>query len=209
MGYPEVRGHNDHSTTSFTPRFILSERLIHWSTAVCFVTLLLTGSLLYFPALAPVVGDRGLIVEVHIYAGFLVLLPLVLAMIYSPSYSELRLRLLELGTWSEADRDWLKRRMKVDGPSNGRFNAGQKLNGAFFLSSLIAMCLTGLVMGLYIPLPLSARQGATFLHDIGFYLMTIVFLGHIFMVIRHRGSFSEMTFGKESPKLEHRVAKRQ
>ncbi len=209
MGRPGVRGLNDQSTPSFTPRFIMSERLIHWSVAVCFVTLLLTGSLLYFPALAPVVGDRALIVEVHIYAGFLVLLPLLLAMVYSPSHSELRLRLLELGTWGESDRDWLKRPMKVDGPTTGRFNAGQKLNGAFFLSSLIAMCLTGLVMGLYIPSPLSARQGATFLHDIGFYLMTIVFLGHVIMVIRHRGSFSEMAFGKESPKLEHRVVKRQ
>ncbi len=208
MDLAEDRGGNGQSTAGFTPRFILSERLIHWSVAVCFVTLLLTGSLLYFPALAPVVGDRALIVEVHIYAGFLVLLPLLLAMIYSPSYSDLRLRLMELGSWSGSDRDWLKRPIKVDRPINGRFNAGQKLNGAFFLSSLIAMCLTGLVMGLYIPVPLSARQGATFLHDIGFYLMTIVFLGHIFMVIRHRGSFSEMTFGKESPKLEHKVAKR-
>ena len=182
------------SVSANEPRFIITERLIHWSSALCFIVLLFTGSLLYFPSLAPLIGNRALIVEIHIYAGFLVLLPLLLAMIYSPSHSELRRRLSELASWSAFDRAWLKHPTKAAWYHGGRFNTGQKLNGAFFLSSLIAMLVSGLVMGLYIPLPLSDRQGATFLHDFGFYIMTIVFLGHLLMVIRHRGSFSQMTF---------------
>ena len=45
------------------PRFIITERLIHWSSALCFIVLLFTGSLLYFPSLAPLIGNRALIVE--------------------------------------------------------------------------------------------------------------------------------------------------
>ncbi len=175
-------------------RFIASEKFIHWSTALLFVILLGTGAILYIPALTPLVGDRAILVEVHIYAGFLVLLPLSLAFLYTPAASPLRSRLRELSRWGGVERQWTRHLPRLDGPVTGRFNAGQKLNGAFSLAALVAMLATGLVMGLYIPLPIYARQGATFVHDLGFYLMGLVFVGHLLMVAKHRGSLSSMAF---------------
>jgi formate dehydrogenase subunit gamma len=57
-------------------RFDLVERLVHWSTAIIVLTLIVTGALLYLPALAIRVGHRGLVENIHVITGLCLLGPL-------------------------------------------------------------------------------------------------------------------------------------
>src|ERR1017187_10734073 len=47
-------------------RFDLVERLVHWSTAIMMLTLIVTGAILYLPSLALRVGHRGLVENIHV-----------------------------------------------------------------------------------------------------------------------------------------------
>src|ERR1700680_5219034 len=62
-------------------RFDRGERLLHWSNAVLFLTLLVTGASLYVPQLSEIVKRRHLVKEIHVYAGVLLPLPLVLTLL--------------------------------------------------------------------------------------------------------------------------------
>ena len=61
-------------------RFDLVERLVHWSTAVAMLTLIVTGAILYLPSLALRIGHRGLIENIHVITGLCLLGPLVLGL---------------------------------------------------------------------------------------------------------------------------------
>ena len=63
----------------------------------------------------------------------------------------------------------------------GKFNAGQKLNSAITLGSVIVLFATGMIMfwsGLF---PENIRTGATFVHDWLALAFGILVLGHIYM----------------------------
>jgi formate dehydrogenase subunit gamma len=62
-------------------RFDLVERLVHWSTAIMMLTLIVTGAILYLPALALRVGHRSLIENIHVITGLSLLGPLVLGVV--------------------------------------------------------------------------------------------------------------------------------
>ena len=59
-------------------RFDLVERLVHWSTAIMMLTLIVTGAILYLPSLALRVGHRGLVENIHVITGLCLLGPLLL-----------------------------------------------------------------------------------------------------------------------------------
>jgi formate dehydrogenase subunit gamma len=159
-------------------RFDRTERLLHWSTALLFLTLLATGMTLYVGSLAALVGRRVLVKDVHVISGLLLPLPLLLA--YAGRWrAGLRRDVRRLARWSADDRRWLLSLGRRGRATLGKFNAGQKANAAFVLGCIPLMLATGSIMRWFDPFPLSWRTGATFVHDWTALALLVVVVGHI------------------------------
>jgi len=181
-------------------RFDVVERVAHWLMALMFITLAVTGAILYFPSLVALIGRRRLVERVHVDVGLAVLLPLVVSLAGSWGKG-LRADLGRLNRWSGDDRRWLRRvlrRESTHGLKIGKFNAGQKLNAAFVLGAFLVMSLTGAVMHWEYHFRLSWRTGATFIHNWLAYAFVFVVLGHIFMALTHPGALVSIFTGRVS-----------
>src|SRR5262249_56619198 len=62
------------------PRFDRVERVAHWTTAALFGVLMLTGAVLYAGPFSAMFGRRELFRQVHVYAGILLPVPMLLAL---------------------------------------------------------------------------------------------------------------------------------
>ncbi len=160
------------------PRFARSERWLHRGIAILMGLLLLTGALMFFPDLGGLIGNRPLVRQVHEIAGWLLPVPLLLA-IGSRAFRQDAGR---LNRFSPADWQWLRSRDRRSGRIPvGKFNAGQKLNSAFMLGSIVVMFGTGMVMFFSSQFPVDIRTGATFVHDWLSLAIGVVVLGHLWM----------------------------
>ncbi|HMK96926.1 MAG TPA: cytochrome b/b6 domain-containing protein [Acidimicrobiales bacterium] len=179
-------------------RFDAVERLAHWCTAIFFLTLIVTGAILYVPALVGWVGRRVLITRIHVDVGLALPLPLVVSLLGSWGRG-LRADLRRLNRWTIEDRQWfsalLHRRPLAAHPA-GKFNAGQKLNAAFVLGEMIVMLMTGSVMHWFNLFSNSWRTGATFVHDLFAYLLVAVVVGHILMALTHPEALRSIFTGR-------------
>ena len=176
-------------------RFDRGERLLHWSNAVLFLTLLLTGASLYVPQLSEIVKRRHLVKEVHVYAGVLLPVPLVLTWVSGRWGKALRADARRLNRWSGDDRRWLRSRGRDRTVRNGKFNAGQKLNAAFTLGAIPVMLATGLIMRFPSDWSLSWRTGATFVHDWTFLGLAVSITGHILFALNDPLALRSMVRG--------------
>ncbi len=168
----------DERRGSTVVRFDRTERLLHWSNATLFLTLLTTGMILYIPSLSALVGRRVLVKDVHVISGLLLPAPLLLA--YAGRWREgLRRDVRRLARWSTDDRRWLLSLGRRGRSTLGKFNAGQKLNAAFVLGCIPVMLATGSIMRWFDPFPLAWRTGATFVHDWVALALVVVVVGHI------------------------------
>jgi len=159
-------------------RFDRTERWLHWTNAVLFLILLATGMTLYVGQLAALVGRRVLVKDVHVIAGVLLPVPLLLA--YAGSWrSGLRRDVRRLARWSTDDRRWLTSFGRRGRAGLGKFNAGQKLNAIFVAGCIPLMLVTGAIMRWFKPFPLDWRTGATFVHDWLAITLLFVIVGHI------------------------------
>ena len=155
-------------------RFDRAERVVHWTNATLFLTLLVTGSFLYFGPLSAMVGRRETIKTIHVWCGLALPFPVLIGLLLSRGF---RVDAKRLGRFDDEDWTWLKsrgRRGRV-----AKFNAGQKLNAAFVAGAIPVMLATGSIMRWFEPWPLSWRTGATFVHDWVFLAMLVVVIGHI------------------------------
>ena len=155
------------------PRFGRAERAVHWTNAVLMITMLVTGSFLYFGPLSALVGRRETIKTIHVYCGLMLPIPVLLGLLSRRFRADGR----RLGRLDDEDWKWLKswgRRGRV-----AKFNAGQKLNAAFVAGAIPVMLATGSIMRWFKPFPLSWRTGATFVHDWFFLALLVVVIGHI------------------------------
>src|SRR6202011_218346 len=66
------------ATPSPLARFDRGERVLHWLNAVLMLTLLATGSALYIPPISQLVGQRQIVLAIHVYAGIAIPFPLLL-----------------------------------------------------------------------------------------------------------------------------------
>lgn len=159
-------------------RFSRGERWVHRSVAVLMTVLLLTGALLYVPALGGVVGNRQVVRLVHEVAGFALIAPLLLAL----GSRAFRADAGRLNRFSPTDWQWLRSRDRRSGRIPvGKFNAGQKLNAAFSLGAILVMLATGSMMFFSNHFPDAIRTGATFVHDWLALAVLVVVLGHVYM----------------------------
>ncbi len=206
------------STADRLLRFDGVERTVHWVNAALFLILILTGAALYFTPLISLLGRRYLILQIHLYTGLALPLPLCAAIAGSWG-RQLRRDISAINRWSEADRAWLRQALRAERmdrtsqaggagvpfsagirraspPALGKFNPGQKLNAAFLAGGALVMLGTGCLLRWYQPFPLSWRAGATFVHNWLALVLFLVICGHIAFALAHRESLRSMLFGR-------------
>ena len=165
-------------------RFDWVERVVHWVNAGLFGLVMLTSIPLYIGSLAEVFGRRHLLVEIHVWAGVALPVPVLLALA-GPWGRKLRDDLSRFNRWTQDDFDWLLSSARRLQARVGKFNAGQKLNAAFVAGSVVVMLATGSVMKWFSPFPNSWRTGATFVHDLLATAIFVMVAGHIAFAFAH------------------------
>jgi formate dehydrogenase subunit gamma len=162
-------------------RFAPASRWVHRVTAVLVAVCLLTAAVLYLEPLATLVGRRGLVVQLHLWAGLALPVPVLLGRLSAAYRADLR----ELDRWTAADRAWLRRRdRRAAGLPVGKFNAGQKLNAALSAGGGLVLLGTGIVMEYGHRWPLPLRTGATWVHDWTAAALLLLVLGHVRLAYR-------------------------
>jgi formate dehydrogenase subunit gamma len=186
-------------------RFSRSARWVHGLVAVLLLTCLGTAAVLYVSSLAVLVGHRPVVERVHVWCGFALPVPL-LAGLLSPSY---RADLRRLDRFTEHDWKWLRSRTRRDGRIPvGKFNAGQKLNGALSAGAIAVLVLTGTVMLLTGLTPLGWRTGATVVHDWSALAVGLLVLGHLSFALRDPVALRSLRTGtvpRHWARQEHRA----
>lgn len=181
-------------------RFDATARWSHRVFGVLIGVCLLTAALLYLPELSGVVGRRDLVRLVHILAGVLLPVPVVLGYVLSARYrSDVR----RLGRFTSADWRWLRPSRRRPGDPVGKFNAGQKLNASFTWGAVLVMLATGLMMAFPDPFADTFRTGATFVHDWLALAVAVVAVGHMSKAYADSEARAGMRNGYVSPQWAH------
>ena len=178
-------------------RFDLVERLVHWSTAIMMLTLIVTGAVLYLPALALRVGHRGLIENIHVITGLCLLAPVVLG-IAGPWRKQLITDLRRFDRWGASDFDWFKSRARRLGLPRDKFNGGQKIEAAFLGAAMVAALVTGIIMRFAPSSWITWATGATLVHDALFFAIVVAVLAHITFALSRPDQFVSMFNGRIS-----------
>ncbi|MGA5823974.1 cytochrome b/b6 domain-containing protein [Kitasatospora sp. NPDC094028] len=183
-------------------RFTRAERWVHRATAVLTGVCLATAACLYVAPLAELVGNRPLVVTVHVWCGLALPVPLLLGL----ASRALRADFVRLSRFTPVDRQWLRAaRTRAAHRPAGKFNAGQKLYAQWTLGAILVIVGTGLLMWLTHLAPASWRTGATFVHDWLAFAIAVVVAGHVRMAWRDR----EARLGMRTGLVERRWAERE
>ena len=194
-------GGHEPNTGRVIQRFTYFERAAHWSNAIAFCVLAISGLVMAFGKflLLPLIGGAlfgwltYMLKTAHNFVGPLFTVSLVIVF----------LTFLRSNMPSRDDVRWLAKGGGLFGggePPSHRFNAGEKLvfwGGVFILGALVVS--TGLVLDKVIP-GLDYLRGdmqvAHMWHSICAILMMAVFLGHIYIgTIGMKGAYHAMKTG--------------
>jgi len=178
-------------------RFDLVERLVHWSTAIMMLTLIVTGAILYLPALALRVGHRGLIENIHVITGLSLLGPLVLGVV-GPWRKRLIKDLRRFDRWGASDFDWFKSSARRSGLPRDKFNGGQKIEAAFLGAAMVAALVTGVIMRFAPSSWITWATGATLVHDALFFAIAAAVIAHISFALSRPDQLVSMVNGRIS-----------
>ena len=182
-------------------RFTPLERAAHWTNAIAFVLLAVSGVVIAFGKyfILPVIGTTlfgyftYFLKNVHNFAGPLFAVSLIIVFV----------TFLKDNWPSKEDITWM---LKGGGMFSGhevpshRFNAGEKVVFWFGVLGLgVIVVASGLVLDMLIPgliYERSTMQIANMIHGVSTVLMMAMFLGHIYMgTIGMQGAFSAMREG--------------
>ena len=137
---------------------------------------LATAAALYLEPIAEIVGRRALVVQIHVWSGLALPVPVLLGLASRAVRSDYRL----LNRWTRVDREWLRRRdRRTAGLPVGKFNAGQKLNASLSAGGGLVLLGTGIVLEYGRRWPLDLRIGATFVHDWAAFAVLLLVVGHV------------------------------
>lgn len=182
-------------------RFDLTERLVHWSTALLLISLIATGTILYVPRIMLAVGHRATVVNIHVICGLALLAPLVIGLV-GPWRTRLAQDMRRLDRWQKLDfayfRGSRRRALAAKGVREGKFNGGQKLAAAVFGGGMVVMVITGVVMRWSPPFPNDWARGATLVHDTIYVVLFVLVIGHIMMALSRPPQLQSMFTGKIS-----------
>jgi formate dehydrogenase subunit gamma len=169
-------------------RFSGAERALHWLFTLDVTLLTLSGLGLYLPPdRNPVLDRRELVRTVHIDSAIaLVLLPIVLSAVRPGTLARLwrDVERFDADDWRWLRRIWLpaplRRRLL---PSQGRFNAGQKLNTIAIAAATVGFIGTGVLMDVGAHLPPSLSDAADTWHIWLMLLCAPLVAGHLVLAL--------------------------
>jgi formate dehydrogenase subunit gamma len=175
-------------------RFDRVERAVHWSTAFLFGILIATALPLYFSSIESFVGRRSLLAEIHLWAGVALGVPIVVG-VSGRWGARLRSDIRRCNVWTPGEVRWLRKLGGARDVLLDKFNPGQKLNAVFTAGVIVVMLATGLVMHSIHLFPIDWRTGATFVHDVVFFVASAVIVGHIGFALTHPPALRSMFKG--------------
>jgi len=181
------------------PRYTASERVNHWTVAICFVLLALSGLAFFHPAfffLTDLFGGGPWTRILHPYIGLVLFV----------AFAMLVARFWRHNLIERRDVEWLRRvpDMVVSGddshmPEQERNNGGQKVLFWCLVIGILVLFLTGLVMwrAWWTP-PILLIRVATLLHAIAAVCCIGLIVAHVYAAIWVSGSIHAMLRGKVS-----------
>jgi formate dehydrogenase subunit gamma len=177
-------------------RFDRVERWLHWVNALLVLTLMATGSIMYIGALSGLVGRRVLVETIHLWSGLALPVPFAIALAGRWNRG-LRSDARRLGRFLSDDWRWLRTKYRRNRTIRvGKFNAGQKANAVLVAGALPVMFGTGVLLEWNDFLSDPLRTGATFVHDWGYVLLSLLVIGHILKGIADPAAFRAMRLGR-------------
>lgn len=190
-------------------RFDGVERGVHWTTATIVLVSFATAAALFVGPVAAAVGRRDQVRFLHVTAGLLIPVPLLVGLAVSVLGRRglLRADLRRLDRWTEDERRWLRADPAADVRLD-KFNPGQKLNAAFTGGAVLLLLGSGAVMKWFEHFPLAWRSGASVVHDLTAAALTVTVAGHILMALTHPASLKSMVTGRVSTAWARRHAPR-
>jgi formate dehydrogenase subunit gamma len=161
----------------YVRRFSRSERAVHWIHAAAFFVLLGSGLVLYLPSLARI-GNRAFVKDVHLYTAIAWALALLAVALFGDRRG-LRRTLRDLEGFDTDDRLWLRRYPTTQ----GRFNAGQKLNAAVTAAFAVLFVISGLLLWYGERDTRFRFAGTIVLHDGLMWISLILLAGHLYLAL--------------------------
>ncbi|MDI3299586.1 MAG: cytochrome b/b6 domain-containing protein [Bacillota bacterium] len=191
--------------------FNLAERLTHGAAALSFVVLLLSSaSMMWSWArwLMPVFGGPRWVALVHVWAGYLFTLALVVALL-----GGFRSWVLRVLRWGPNDLAFVRHFLAVyfsrhsyaDAPPQERFNGGMKAWSLVAIAGGLGVAVTGLLLAFKGSVGHAGFQVVLGLHVLFALLLTAGVIGHVYLAAFHpeaRQSFGSM-FGDGTVSLEY------
>lgn len=161
------------------------------------LVLIFTGSVLYVPTLALMVGHRAIVENIHVIAGLALLVPLLIGVL-GPWRHRLVADLRRFDQWRPADFDWFRRPAKRLDLPRGKFNGGQKAEAAFIGGAMVVMLVTGSIMRFAPSRFITLATGATLVHDIVYIALFVAVAIHIFFALSRPEQLKSMFTGRIS-----------
>ncbi|HEY9246800.1 MAG TPA: cytochrome b/b6 domain-containing protein [Candidatus Methanoperedens sp.] len=174
-------------------RFDVSSRALHWSHALVFFWMLVTGIALFLTPKS-LLGNPP-IKMIHLYASIpFILLP---AIIYIRRSALTRNDIKELMEWSRDDVHWFIELFKKNGIYvTGKFNGGQKANFLVVMLLVTGLSFTGYVIMMRSMFSRSFVETNFVIHD-SLAVFSIVLLGgHIALALYYREPLKCIIYGK-------------
>ncbi|NJD76906.1 MAG: hypothetical protein FIB08_07410 [Candidatus Methanoperedens sp.] len=174
-------------------RFDISSRILHWSHALVFFWLLVTGIALFLTPKS-LLGDP-FIKMVHLYASLpFVIVPLI---IYLRGGISTRNDIRELMGWTRDDINWfmgLLKKNKTD--VKGKFNGGQKANFLLVLLLISGFVFTGFVVWMKSMFTRGFVELNFIIHDSLAILSILLLSGHIILALHYIESMKSIIYGE-------------
>ncbi len=188
----QIKGRPEAIAIQWIPKYTFVERLGHWLHTATFIPLAVTGMALYFPFLQPLAqGEAGLFLRmVHRIAAVIFgLLPIVYYVLQPRRFimhtREFLPRKEDIGWLKAAPAYYLLGKHEAM-PPQGRFNAGEKMNGLVMIVTWVAFGLTGIPMwfGKGV-IPPELFRWLVIFHDLAMIVAVGMFLVHLYLAVAH------------------------
>lgn len=186
-------------------RFVTAERIAHWSHALSFLVLLITGLALVVRGVAAALGADvmqafGLTHRIVAVVFTAVAVPVLMVGARKSTgewvRSSFRFDKDDLQFLARFPRDFFG--LKVTLPDQGRFNAGEKINSIFQILGWFVMIASGWMLVWKDALPRDLARWTLSIHSFTALFLGAVVLGHIYLAAVHphaRPGFTGMTSG--------------
>ena len=191
MNTEEKKPHTKNPTSKKVLRFRKSERLLHWALAVPFLVCLTTALVLvihYNPD--PTRPYRAVFAATHrLSAIALLVLPLLATFISKGDFTTHFYNIRQAWLWTLHDIKWLMLmgfaaiNKKIVLPEQGKFNAAEKINFMYLMSTYPLYILSGIYIW-----STDAAFEAWIAHCLMAVLSFPLILGHLYMAVINAGS---------------------